>query len=427
MCGCTSSHLAPGRKMLSMLHGVAASAPEPPRTPSSKASLVAVRGDYQHLVIMHIPKTGVDSFCKELIKEGALNELTTHCSGGGALERVAEVCLKQLMPGPKLSFFREPRGHVLSQYMQCRFDDNWPWPDVPGTGKGDGCHDGGKFSEACFNQWLDDSAMLGANRGYHPWNMESRYLVCNSTDSTGSHSLLSEAMRVPAHADVIAALDSLSMVGITDLYDESWCLIQHELTGALPEDCTCDTIGKPSIGKPGSQLSRTWHGGEIRSTHGIPHVPPSDLSASTLAKVDRATAMDQQAYAYAAARVLRELCSVQRQTGTTLVCLGRVKALISASLHINGMADGVADAIAGCEPGELTCPGHPNVLRSSKACPTVGPQATWSGWRRTPSSGGVLGEQVGAPEVLQEAGPSSVAKDEREVAREGHAVRTSTS
>ena len=77
----------------------------------------------------------------------------------------------------------------------------------------------------------------------------------------------------------------LDFVGVVDLYDESWCALQHTLRGKLPADCTCDKMGVPA------RRTRThvmlWHSHEVHETHSVkPHPSSDELSDATKRLID---------------------------------------------------------------------------------------------------------------------------------------------
>ena len=98
----------------------------------------------------------------------------------------------------------------------------------------------------------------------------------------------------------VPELEQLDFVGVTELYDESWCLLNWQLDGSLPDMCTCEYMGqdRPGLGEEFTaesgdawyassrggdqsgertrnwsshaekQSATRWHGGEVNETHG---------------------------------------------------------------------------------------------------------------------------------------------------------------
>jgi len=298
--------------------------------------------------ILHIPKTGVDSLCEELKAQGTwANPGQVHCKGGTGDEAglVRESCLGAMLAGEfRLTYVRSPREHVISQYSQCRFGDiNWH-SEVPGY---DGS-DGDAFSEAYFRKWLEHTAEHTDDYGcYHPANMQGRYLTC-SRPKNEAHHLHSEAEREPDLSAALGALARLDFVGVVDLYDESWCALQHALRGELPADCTCDKMGVPA------RTTRThvmlWHSHEVHETHSVkPHPSSDELSDATRRLIDSATAIDRQVYTNATARFVGELCALQRASGTQLLCDGQMEKLRNATRYITSFWPAVKRAAQSCK------------------------------------------------------------------------------
>ena len=319
-------------------------------------------------VVMHIPKTAVDSLCQELLAAGtwplnADGRSNVSCHGSHLDSHVREDCLA-LLPAANftLTFARSPREHVISQYSECRFDKEWQAyrerKHQPMTVPGINGSDGGAFSEEYFAEWLRHTAAgLDSYECYHPHNMQSRYLAAlscarQSAGNSGAHTLADEADREPEAAAALAALARLEFVGVADLYDESWCALQHALHGELPADCTCEKIGLPKAAAKAARsrgAARLWHEGEVHDAHGIPpHPSGSELSPAIATLVDDATKVDRLVFANATARLLGELCDLQRASGTQLLCPGRMAKLRNSTAYVDGLWAGVESAAGAC-------------------------------------------------------------------------------
>merc|ERR1712086_566758 len=151
--------------------------------------------------------------------------------------------------------------------------------------------------------------------------------------------------------DVNVALDALArldFVGITDLYDESWCAMEHTLRGELPADCTCDLIGQDPARRR-ALTKELWHTGEEYNRHGlITHPGPDQLSPVVQQLVDGATKIDRILYTHATARFMGELCALQRASGTQLLCPGRIEMLRNATQYIDGLWAAVEGTSSEC-------------------------------------------------------------------------------
>jgi len=382
-------------------------------TVSSPAAAPRTLDRSKPLWIMHIPKTAVQSLCRELIAQGVWTHPKEEtCHGSVDRSHTREACLSDMPVGNRMALFRSPREHALSQYAECRFDTEWdeyrakqgqpPLP-VPGKGPVTGCDDKGTFSETCLSVWLAHAAQgVDSYKCYHPWNLQSRQATCQG-DTKHIHL---DHERFPDAAHAIAAFTGgLDVIGITDLYEESWCLLQHRLTGNLPADCNCqklpdtrDTLQQhrltmdwrnASTSKASAALAQTsapvaerggdatinrtrggdsgaaggswwhdrhefkkaatlWHSGEVHDTHGVPHLSADGLSEGVLKMLDAATAVDRKLYANLTVRFVGELCDLQKATGRTLLCPGRLRPFRKTTSYISGLWEDVERSLAGC-------------------------------------------------------------------------------
>ena len=76
----------------------------------------------------------------------------------------------------------------------------------------------------------------------------------------------------PPLAAALAILHRFDWVGLTDLYDQSVCLLHYQANGSLPAACNC-AYGPIRLGLP-------------RFTHGVVRHDATSLSAETLALID---------------------------------------------------------------------------------------------------------------------------------------------
>jgi len=233
------------------------------------------------------------------------------------------------------TLFREPREHVMSQYMECAFDYYWTAPTrdeggVPGSRRG------GSFAEKDFTAWLRHFQAWQPDMGdyncYNPWNMQTRQMICTSADQASPHHVHDgEATEPP-----VPELEQLDFVGVTELYDESWCLLNWQLDGSLPDMCTCEYMGR---GRPEKQSAARWHGGEVNEAHGTgPHPKADELGKSARELVDLVTASDRVLYSRAVARLLKDLCALD------LLCPAQLAALKHRTRHLAGTQTAIDEA-----------------------------------------------------------------------------------
>ena len=318
------------------------------------------------LRVLHIPKTAMSSLCMELghrydhLLDLGANGLAAGC-------HAEETCYDALFsPRPmrgllRIGYFREPRSHLLSMYMQCRYskfgqfvtrNTSFPRNDT---------------DLADFERWVNHFRAGGPDANarriddfncYNPWNLAGRTLTCSPLVHSSEVGVatsqrhvtnvtqleLSEELTQLALERVRSGLD---FVGLTELYDESWCALVYMIEGTLHDDCTCDLMGEepmalqPQAGTKSPEAM--WHHEEIRDRHQVPayglELTPKDLSAPLKAVMDGYTRIDRQLYARAASRLLRTLCNVELATGQTLLCPKRMSAFHLQTHHLS-KADG---------------------------------------------------------------------------------------
>lgn len=135
----------------------------------------------------------------------------------------------------------------------------------------------------------------------------------------------------------VPELEQLDFVGVTELYDESWCLLNWQLDGSLvPDMCTCEYMGRD---RPEKQSAARWHGGEVNEAHGTgPHPKADELGKSARELVDLVTASDRVLYSRAVARLLKDLCALD------LLCPAQLAALKHRTRHLAGTQTAIDEA-----------------------------------------------------------------------------------
>lgn len=293
---------------------------------------------------IHVPKTGGSSLAEELKHLGYSVYSGEKCywdDPGNARNG-----------SNALTFLRAPRAHVLSQYMECAYS-----------------HFGRKHTEAFarlapgfapfpngsdgFAAWLDhfaDAAWTWDGGGdwdcYNPSNMMARALTCGdgapaaavgarrrlggdewTRDSLGaSRSNVHHVRRrgvgpSPDLALAVATLGRFDMVGLTELYHESLCLLRFRLEGALPDGCDCAS----------AEAAEHAH-----DDKGVPRHSLDDFADGVLGVVDALTAVDAALYVRGLDRVLRDLADLERCARRTVVCPARWADLARETANVPG-------------------------------------------------------------------------------------------
>jgi hypothetical protein len=227
---------------------------------------------------------------------------------------------------------RNPRAHILSQYLECKYDDWGKWV-TNGTlfprNVGD---------EAGFNEWLENFLMKSHSykrdpvdrsyndfKCYNPWNMQSRYLTRGRPSFMNGqpkyafnrhlpgHHAYSDEDCVPASSQAIRSLESLTWIGVVELFHESLCLLEFQFKGKTPEACTCSSSQQGEV--------------ESHETHHVPVHDVKNLTEDTVKKVDRLSSIDSIVYSNALALVLNRIRTLESAHSCQIICPDRLKGL----------------------------------------------------------------------------------------------------
>lgn len=300
-----------------------------------------------HMHLIHTPKTAGTSFKADF-------GLVQNAGNGG----MGEHCL---MPHGEqnctVMFFRSPRSHVLSQFYQCADKDLAP-PDFSHLPESGLPSDMKTNASSGFPLWLDhfmgpdgqsacpevpseeqdplhawtsaDSEHTSCRRRvdfdcYNPNNMQTRHLVCTRTELWGSHYIGAEG----ATPDVSAALANLAtveLVGITELYPASVCLMKAKLSGTIAEGCACGSARE-------GWTHEAWH----KASYPRPTI--ETYSEEVQHKVDTITQADRVIYEAALERFVNEIRQVAQAHSVELLCDEDKHKLRSEIEYLPGLAD----------------------------------------------------------------------------------------
>jgi len=156
--------------------------------------------------------------------------------------------------------------------------------------------------------------------------MQSRALTCSRLRPSYTRALTWDDAS-PSLDVALKNLKTFSWVGVTELFDESLCLFEYQVTGVLPSKCVCAHKGK----------SDPSHAPLIHSTGGSSFENIRD--AEFKAKVDKITRVDAQLYSAALARVVRELRALEKESGEQILCTGKLAHLKETTKYIPGLWD----------------------------------------------------------------------------------------
>ena len=313
------------------------------------------------LHMTHIAKTGGRSVRAELQKLRA--------PVGGA-----EQCYPPFVHPSRINivFLRHPRAHVLSMYLHGahsgrvarRRAAGYPW----GNGTG-GLAEGIGLWAAHFGEgW---APAHGDFWGYNPLNMVARTLTCSDPQWNADyvrtcsapcahHAGGRAADATPSRGAAVAAVHSADFIGLLELLDESLCLAEYRLKGALPPRCLC-AAGQGAAGAAWSPLSGSVSsraasgrepgeggeggpgGGSKRAhisnpgQHKQRRLRLSELPASTLRRLDAMTAVDAAVYRAGAVRLLCDLAALEERVGARVLCAPRIDEFRAATAYVPGL------------------------------------------------------------------------------------------
>jgi hypothetical protein len=258
---------------------------------------------------IHIPKTAGDSFLTD-----APNHMTTQTNVLGNKERSLKFSDTSV---PMVVFLREPTSHVLSQFLECKYD-GWGQNTTKGTGF-PGYH---KLEDALlgFDEWvrhfhgLEKRPRFGkyaAFNCYDPFNMQARYMV---TNAKSPHFATTKSDRWPDLATSRKRLAELQVVGIVEHYPASLCVFEYHAGGRtfLTDDCqVCDEEGQLKVAKS-----------LVHHSHGVPPHSIHSISNETLELIHDMTRIDQQLYQTGLEMFVQHVDSIRHETGMDLLCRG---------------------------------------------------------------------------------------------------------
>lgn len=308
------------------------------------------------VAFLHVPKTGGSSLASDLRLLGCVVHGGEACASFFGPSFTHDDRFKG-MRVMNVTMLRQPRSHVLSQYMMCAHASPWI-SELDRPSFLQPSH--GALNDTHFNEWLRfftagwhpstfegnvplapvyaadwvrtivdghtlfmqpstgqaatappfaSAAALVAAAGnkhgdwdcYNPRNMQTRQLSAACTINphhiyTANFELLQTAEALDSAS---AELGRMGFVGIMELYPLSLCLILHAL--GAPE--------LPPFCHDAEALAGTLLTHEV---HGVPRYSLGEVSPATLALVDALTAQDAQLYAQGRRRLLGEYDKYQR-------------------------------------------------------------------------------------------------------------------
>ena len=271
----------------------------------------------------HIAKTGGRSVRSEMLR-------LVRPVGG------AEQCYPPFAHASRVNviFFREPRGHVLSQYLHGAYAGKAAKRRAAGFPHVDGDDIAGlaRWAAHFARGW---TPAAGDFLGYNPLNMMARTLTCRderwncdyitSCDAPCAHHVGQDAAdATPPLGAALAAVHTADFVGVLELLPEALCLFEYRATGALPASCRCADGGggaDESGGEPSRGRAHVMNARSQRSR--AKKVTMADAPPEVLADVDAITAVDAKVYRAAVLRLLCDIRALEEAAVARVLCPAR--------------------------------------------------------------------------------------------------------
>lgn len=226
-----------------------------------------------------------------------------------------EVMQKLYFGSGMITFVRNPREHVYSQYLECTSDPYFT--DVTRQSR---AFDNvtawlQHFTKSLANGTEPERDDLGC---YHPLNMQTRYFSCRYIKCKGLFPLGCSRNGLITPHDFrddydelekgMANFDKFMVIGLVEYYQESFCLFAEKISGALPDWCNCSDPEARATFQP------------KMVTHNVPKHSVNDLSKEDVKMIDMLTQHDTVLYSKAQARFLEEIKEVEARHGMKVLC-----------------------------------------------------------------------------------------------------------
>ena len=123
----------------------------------------------------------------------------------------------------------------------------------------------------------------------------------------------------------------MDFVGITELYEPSWCVLIAKLSGTPPPRCLSRDCSDGATNATKNDTFRKLK----HITHGMPPHSISNVRSSTLREIDEFTRLDSLLYIAGVKRFLADARAVEESINATILC----------PAELDRLDDTLADAI----------------------------------------------------------------------------------
>uniref|UniRef100_A0A7S3LHF3 Sulfotransferase domain-containing protein n=2 Tax=Aplanochytrium stocchinoi TaxID=215587 RepID=A0A7S3LHF3_9STRA len=294
--------------------------------------------------LMHIPKTSITSFYTTIfnrfIRDNPRPRIKFVRKSPGKDEKCRSYLLKELseLPGPNRmgTFFREPKSHIYSQYLECKYD-SWGQRKTKQTFfPREIAEDETSGYMPAFEKWLehfysyirtDNNTSLRLPHGfyrkdwqipariyfkcYDPENMQTRQLFCQQGKWAHTTHWYDFYNGVGQSEYDMSAVESIIkdfwFIGIKEEFQASLCMFQYQVFGKFDRECDC----KSKI----SQVPGMKHIG-----HGVKPHTIDNLNNRTHYLMEKLSTLDIVTYQIAKEEFSKRIDRIKNKTGVDLLC-----------------------------------------------------------------------------------------------------------
>lgn len=151
--------------------------------------------------------------------------------------------------------------------------------------------------------------------------MQTRALTCTSNETSASHAWAG-AENAGTLRDALSNANADDVVlGVSELYYASKCLVDYRMTGRLPPRCACGS--RERARSPSA-----------RERHGIAHLDPVAFTPELQARLDDLTQTDTLVYTSVVLKVLDDILRAQQRTGVVILCPDEAATLVSETSYL---------------------------------------------------------------------------------------------
>jgi len=137
-----------------------------------------------------------------------------------------------------------------------------------------------------------------------PREVQARHMSCHKEPNPRANHALAVDPNI-THA--IENLHDATLIGVSNFYHESICMLRLRQKGTLPDACHCNA----------TESTGSEH---VAVAHGVPKHSADDLPPDMIAMIDSLTKLDRVLFVEAMQRFLRDVQRAEMATGRRFMC-----------------------------------------------------------------------------------------------------------